>query len=403
MSVQLVRLRDWCSQDRQSVRPGEAPELRYIGLETVESNTGRLLDGALSKTPEEPQANSFSFGPEHVLYGKLRPYLNKVALPDFRGKCSTELVPLRPANGLDRRYLAYFLRSPRTVERISERTAGARMPRADMDFVLGLQMPLPPMAEQRRIVDLLSRAEGIVRLRRQAQQKAAELIPALFVDMFGDPATNPKGWVVGRLGDVADIQGGLQVTSARATLPLESPYLRVANVYRSRLDLSEIKTIRLTEAELNRTRLARGDLLFVEGHGNPQEVGRVAIWDGSIASCTHQNHLIRARPRADALLPEIACALLNSAGGRQSLLKAGKTTSGLSTISAQNVKDTKVLLPPLRLQESFRRRVKAVEAIDALQQAAAKKSEAAFAGLLERAFAADSAAAAHHLVGAVEA
>lgn len=108
----------------------------------------------------------------------------------------------------------------------------------------------------------------------------------------------------------------------RAVHTLERPWLRVANVYRSRLDLSEIKTIRLAEAELERTRLKKGDLLIVEGHGNPQEVGRVATWDASLDDCTHQNHLI--------------CV--------------GRTTSGLSTISTRNVKNAGVILPPIELQ-----------------------------------------------------
>ena len=109
-----------------------------------------------------------------------RPYLNKVHVPAFDGKCSTELVPLRPSKELQREYLAYFLRAPSTVERISQRVAGARMPRADMNFVMTLPIPLPPNDEQRRIVDLLSRAENIVRMRREAEAKAKEIIPALF-------------------------------------------------------------------------------------------------------------------------------------------------------------------------------------------------------------------------------
>ena len=263
------------------------------------------------------------------------------------------------------------------------------MPRADMDFVLDLQIPIPAIDEQRRIVDLLSRAEGIVRLRREAQAKAAEVIPALFLDMFGDPATNSKRWTIVRLSSVAQVQGGLQVSSARAILPLERPYLRVANVYRSRLDLTEVKTIRLTEAEFNRTRLESGDLLFVEGHGNPQEVGRVAVWDGSISSCTHQNHLIRARPKVDDLLPMFACSLLNSEGGRQSLLRAGKTTSGLSTISVQNVKDAEVMLPPLDLQTRFEDHCRAVHSIVTQQVEALKNAEVSFQALLSRAFSSD--------------
>ncbi|MDP2809533.1 MAG: restriction endonuclease subunit S, partial [Rhodocyclaceae bacterium] len=173
-----VRLGDVCQQARESVKPGARPELRYIGLESIESGNGIFAEGELSKTPEAPMANSFRFGPEHVLYGKLRPYLNKVALPNFEGKCSTEIIPLLPSLDIERAYLAYFLRSRCVVDLISARTAGARMPRADMDFIFSLPISLPPLPEQRRIVDLLYRAEGIVRLRREAEKKAAELIPA---------------------------------------------------------------------------------------------------------------------------------------------------------------------------------------------------------------------------------
>lgn len=323
MSLQFVALGSVCVQDRTSVRPGQGDDLPYLGLEGIEAGTGQFVSGELSKTPETPQANSFRFDDRHVLYGKLRPYLNKVALPIAEGKCSTEIVPLLPTPHLDRRYLGYFLRSPKTVTQITERSAGARMPRADMDFVLTLSIALPPLEEQHRIVDLLARAEGIVRLRREGQQKAAELIPAMFIDMFGDPATNPRGWPVYTLGSLADIQGGLQVTRARAALPLERPYLRVANVHRGRLDLNEMKSIRLTEAEFRRTALQAGDLLVVEGHGNPQEVGRVAIWDASIPACTHQNHLIRARPLRERLRPEYACAFLNRRpAGKRSCVRA---------------------------------------------------------------------------------
>ena len=208
MTRSLVSLGAVCTQDRTSIRPGHADELAYLGLEGIESGTGQFVDGELSKTPEEPQANSFRFDERHVLYGKLRPYLNKVALPTVPGKCSTEIIPLLPTAQLDRRYLSYFLRAPGTVKQIAERSSGARMPRADMDFVLSLPIGLPAMDEQRRIVDLLARAEGIVRLRREAQRKAAELIPAIFIDMFGDPATNPRAWQECSVQDLCQVQTG---------------------------------------------------------------------------------------------------------------------------------------------------------------------------------------------------
>jgi type I restriction enzyme S subunit len=102
MSLRRVALGTVCAQDRTSVRPGQGEDLPYLGLEGIESGTGQFVVGELSKTPEAPQANSFRFDERHVLYGKLRPYLNKVALPTAPGKCSTEIIPLLPTPPLAR-------------------------------------------------------------------------------------------------------------------------------------------------------------------------------------------------------------------------------------------------------------------------------------------------------------
>ena len=296
---------------------------------------------------------------------------------------TTYFVQPRPRFAFDTKFL-YYLLLRLDLSRLRTATGVPGLTREDAYREL---IAFPGIHEQRRISDLLTRAEGIVRLRREAADKAAELIPAIFIDMFGDPVRNPKAWPIVPLGSVATVQGGLQVTRARLSHPLERPYLRVANVYRDRLDLVEIKSIRLTEAELNRTRLQIGDLLFVEGHGNPQEVGRVAVWDGSIQDCTHQNHLIRARPNNDQLMPEFACVQLNTPAGRQSLLRAGKTTSGLSTISAQNVKDAEVMLPRMALQRDFVKLAEEAQSIATLQTEAQLKAQATFNALLAQAFA----------------
>lgn len=387
MTTRMVRLGDVCHQDRTTVRPGERPDLRYIGLETIESGTGQFQDGELSKTPEVPQANSFHFGPEHVLYGKLRPYLNKVALPEFDGKCSTEIIPLRPDAALDQRYLAYFLRSADTVGHISERTAGARMPRADMDFVLGLQLLLPTLDEQRRIIDLLSRAEGIVRLRREAQKKVAEIIPALFLEMFGDPATNPKGWPTAPLSTVAEVISG--VAKGRKLSPEESielPYMRVANVKDGHLDLREVKRIAIKRTEADRLLILPGDLLMTEG-GDPDKLGRAALWRGEIEGCVHQNHIFKVRSDRDCLVPEYLRSLAGSGYGKAYFLSVAKKTTGIASINKTQLSAFPVVLPPLEAQAEFGDRIASLEAIASQQIAAISKAEEVFVALLARAFA----------------
>jgi type I restriction enzyme S subunit len=260
------------------------------------------------------------------------------------------------------------------------------LPSLPLSLIKAALVPIPPLDEQRRIVGLLDRAAEIRRRADAARAKARAIIPALFLDTFGDPATNPKGWPTAELGRHADVQGGVQVSAKRAALPVELPYLRVANVMRGRLDLTEIKMIRVTASEALRTNLVPGDVLVVEGHGNPNEIGRAAVWDGSITTCTHQNHLIRVRPGLGSLTPEYVETFLNSDVGRRILIHNGKTTSGLNTISTRNVKEVRIPLPPTGLQSVFAEQIQRIEALARHLDAAAAKAEAMAAGLSAEVF-----------------
>ena len=148
-----VRLGDVCREDRCIVeaRSERARQLRYLSLEHIESGTGRILREPGDAISDEGNSTTFAFDERHVLYGKLRPYLNKVALPDFSGRCTTELIPLLPTNELARDYLAFVLRRNETVAITMRGKTGSRMPRADMDTLRDMEIPLPPLDEQLRI------------------------------------------------------------------------------------------------------------------------------------------------------------------------------------------------------------------------------------------------------------
>ena len=219
--------------DRRGLRPDDpvAAPLPLLGVENVDSDTGDLNLDAGSRVGDG-KSTSFRFDERHVLYAKLRPYLNKVATPEFAGRCSTELVPLLPRPGVEREFLAYLLRRKETVAFVMSSITGSRMPRADMKALMSMRVPLPPLDEQRRIVDILNRAAWIETLRRRAAERLQEFVPALFIKMFGDPGPNPMRWPQRRIGDVCEVQGGLQVSKKRSTHPMEVSYLRVANVLR---------------------------------------------------------------------------------------------------------------------------------------------------------------------------
>lgn len=156
-------------ESKRNTRP-----LPYVGMEDVESGTGKLLG---SRENREVKSSTSYFTPDHVLYGKLRPYLNKFLLPDFEGHCSTEFLPLLPDQAsLTREWLALWLQSGDVVSRINATGAGARMPRANMKEVAKFKIPLPSLAEQKEIVKKLDALFEKVRTLQELQsQQSADL------------------------------------------------------------------------------------------------------------------------------------------------------------------------------------------------------------------------------------
>lgn len=209
MNWPIAPLSELCEMDRQGVRPDDldAARLPFLGVENVEAESG-VIDLNSNARVGSQKSTSFRFDDRHVLYGKLRPYLNKVAIPAFAGKCSTELIPLLPQEGVDREFLGHLLRRRKTVEFAMSSVTGSRMPRTDMKVLLSLPVPRPPLDEQRRIVNILNRAAKIERLRNQAQDLLREFIPTLFIKMFGDPVDNPLNWKIDRLGTLGSLDRG---------------------------------------------------------------------------------------------------------------------------------------------------------------------------------------------------
>lgn len=145
----------------------------------------------------------------------------------------------------------------------------------------------------------------------------------------------PKGWCWATVTEIAEVQGGIQKQPKRKPSKNGCPYLRVANVLRNRLDLSEVHEIGLFGNELERLRLLKGDLLVVEGNGSKTEIGRSAIWNAAIDPCVHQNHIIRVRSVAG--VPEFLNYYWNSTEGNQRVMDEAASTSGLYTLSVAKV------------------------------------------------------------------
>ena len=176
-----LSLGEVCREDKKTVKPNDESrsQFPYMSLEHVESETGIInISAVLNGYAQETLSNTFAFSSKHVLYGKLGPHLNKVALPEFEGQCTTELIPLIPEK-VTRSYLACVLRRPYTVEFAMRRKTGSRMPRTDMRAFMKMPIPFPPLAEQERIVRILDEKLAAIDKAKQASNTRLDTINAM--------------------------------------------------------------------------------------------------------------------------------------------------------------------------------------------------------------------------------
>ncbi|WEQ54080.1 restriction endonuclease subunit S (plasmid) [Komagataeibacter oboediens] len=162
----------------------------------------------------------------------------------------------------------------------------------------------------------------------------------------------PEGWRKASLEDVAEIRSGIARSQKRVENPITLPYLRVANVQDGYLDLTEIRTIEINKAKIDRFSLHIGDVLMNEG-GDFDKLGRGDVWRGQITPCLHQNHVFAVRPDQKILDSYFLANLSASAYGKGYFLSCAKRSTNLASINSTQLKQFPVLLPPLPEQKKI--------------------------------------------------
>ena len=380
-----VALDEVATIERSAIQPEAISQgTAYLGLEHIESG-GKIL-GAKPVNEGELASSKFKFTERHVLYGKLRPYLAKIACPDFTGICSTDILPILPGPNLERRFLCYFLRQPSMVDYANSRAAGANLPRLSPSALAGFEIPLPPLVEQRRIAEVLDRAEALRAQRRAALAQLDSLTQSLFLDLFGDPATNPKGWPCKPVGSLA---------SKFSDGPFGS------NLKSEHYTETGVRVIRLQNIGVGE--FVDDDAAYISEHHftklkkhecRPGDVLIGTMGDPNLRACIQPEWLTIALNKADCVLlrPDesvanamFICALLNQPATERMAqdLIHGQTRA---RISMGRLRGLEVPVPPIPLQREFARRVTAVEALKTAQRASLAELDALFATLQHRAF-----------------
>ncbi|QQR80998.1 MAG: restriction endonuclease subunit S [Deltaproteobacteria bacterium] len=175
-----------------------------------------------------------------------------------------------------------------------------------------LKINLPSISEQRRIATILDKADALRRKRAETIKLLDQFLRSVFLEIFGDPVRNEKGWSTKRLDEVAGIGSGIaKGKKYLGKKVVEVPYVRVANVQAGYLDMTEIKTIKVTGDEADKCALKLGDVLMTEG-GDWDKLGRGAIWNYPLSPCIHQNHIFRVRCNKTLIIPAYLEMLLQT-------------------------------------------------------------------------------------------
>ena len=307
----------------------DAPE--YISIKGFESCTTSMLPkGSVLVTSRAPIGNIAIAG---------------------RNLCTNQgfksLVPGEKVDGL---YLYYCMSA--YSERLQALGNGATFKEVSKRIVDDFEIPLPPLTEQKRIAAILDKADTIRRKRQQAIQLADDFLRAVFLDMFGDPVNNSKGFPIGTIRDLVETAN--YGTSAKASeVGGEYPILRMGNItYGGALDLKDLKYVNLKEKDKPKYLVTKGDLLF--NRTNSKElVGKTAVYDREKPMAL-AGYLIRIRPNAKGNNYYIS-GYLNSAHGKATLQNICKSIVGMANINAQEMQDIPILIPPRELQDNFER------------------------------------------------
>ena len=366
-------------------------DIDYIDIGSVDQSAKQVVARPKIAAADAPSRARQLVKAGDILVSTVRPNLNSVALvPDNLdgATASTGFCVLRPKKEtLSTRYLFQWVKTPLFIGAMSKLATGQSYPAVSDRIILDSQIPLPTFPEQRRIAAILDAADALRQKRRLALCLLDELSQSIFIEMFGDPVSNPKEWdEKSTLGDCADIASG--VTKGRnlnGKPSREVPYLAVYNVQDKALKLDQVKTIDATDDEIERYSLRKHDLLLTEG-GDPDKLGRGTLWNDELPECIHQNHVFRVRLHSKDIEPFYLNWLVGSQRGKKYFLRSAKQTTGIASINMTQLRAFPLLIPPIKLQREFRDRIGSLNSTVVRTAAHAASIEALFATFQHRAF-----------------
>jgi type I restriction enzyme S subunit len=300
---------------------------------------------------------------------------------DFYGSVGAFCAILRAGSQLLDSYLSYWLKSELFLEWRDKQARGANIQNLRASQIRKIPIHIPDLNEQKRIAAILENADRLRRLRRYARKLSDAFLQTVFLEMFGDPVRNVKGYPWLRFGDVCDSRLGKMLDSKQQTGKHNRPYVRNVNIQWGKISLDDLQEMDFDEEDREKYQLLPGDVLICEGG----EVGRAAIWKCQMEECYFQKALHRARPDLSKITSEYIVWLMFCLANLGGLVESTSQVT-ISHLTGIKLKAMNIPLPPISEQHNFANVVSKFEELQDQLSEAERQVEHLFQSLLHRAF-----------------
>lgn len=334
---------------KKKLQPEEFQDLVYLSLKHIDADSN-FINGSGDVSSVKSTKSRFYAG--DVLYGRLRPYLNKVCMPDFEGVCSTEILIFSPSSGLYNPFLKHYLSSAEFVDYASSNSKGINLPRISQKEIDKKSVNLPPLNEQKRIADKLDQVLEEI----NSAKSRLDQIPTIlknFRQSVLKAYLDPKAtWKSKKLGDLLeDLRYG---TSKKCSYDNDgTPILRIPNVSDGKIDPNDMKYTQLGEKEYSKLSLRKGDILIIRSNGSISLVGKTALINKEESGWGFAGYLIRLRFDPNKIDPVFLNYYLAAPKIRDYIELTGRSTNGVNNINSKEISNIEIVYPDIEEQRKL--------------------------------------------------
>lgn len=288
-------------------------------------------------------------------------------------------IRIKDKNKLNPKFLYYFLKTKYFL--FNSQTSGSAIPHVDKSLLKSLKIPLPPLPTQKKIVEILDKVEKLKTRRADANAETNKILQSVFLEMFGDPVKNEKGWEIKKLEEISLNKG--EYGSGAKAIPYSKSiprYIRITDIdEKGKLNEDKVSPSKIEERYI----LGENDLLFARSGAT---VGKTYLHNKENGNCIFAGYLIRFKINSKLANPKYIFHFTKTLFYKNWVKSKMKTVAQPNINARQYSQELKIPIPPLKLQNQFAEIVEKVEKIKQRQKDSTKEINDLFNSLMQKAF-----------------